>query len=173
MKNFLKSFACVAVMGCVTSLLPTSSAQAQSSQNVTLTVTLVDVLALTVNNATASLAFNSADAYHTGVSDAKSGQLVITSNKPYDLKVKALADLSNGSATIPVNNITVQIDGTDNMGTTTARAIETSEQVLASNAPAAILKSVGLKYSTSGDNPAFLKAASNYTSTLVYSISSL
>lgn len=160
-------------MGTITSLFGASSAQAQSSQNVTLTVTLVDVLALTVNNATATLSFNNAEAYHTGVSDSKAGQLVITSNKPYDLKVKALADLSNGSATIPVSNITVQIDGTDNIGTTTARALDTNEQVLASNAPAAILKSVGLKYTTAADSQAFLKAASSYTSTLVYSISSL
>ncbi|GAB3343068.1 hypothetical protein GCM10027299_58460 [Larkinella ripae] len=170
MKNSVKSFLSIAVLVIGMSAFGMSSASAQASGNVTLTVTLVDVLALTVNNNNVTLTFDSAEDYQDGVSDTKTGQLTVTSNKAYDLKVKANTELINGATSIPVSNVIVQVQNASGMGTTPAKGLSTGDQTIAAGAPAAILRNVDLKYSTAANNTAFLQTQGSYSTTLVYSI---
>ncbi|GAB3921956.1 hypothetical protein [Larkinella terrae] len=173
MKTIFKNLLTIGVLAMIVSVFSASSARAQgSSVNVTLNVTLVDVLAMTVNDNTTTLTFATADDYKNGLNVSKANQLTITSNKPYDLKVKSGTDLVNAStsASIPVSNVTVQVENASGMGTTPALALSSSDQIIANNAPAAILKSVGMKYSTTAGNTAFLSAGGTYSATLLYSI---
>ncbi len=156
----------------VTGLLGICSAQAQTSGNVTLNVTLTDVLALSVTDATVTLNFATATDYQNGLTVLKNNQLTVTSNKAYDLKVKANTDLTFGAATIPVSNVNVRTT-TTGMGTTPTISLSTSDQSVASNATAAIAKAVSLEYSTTGNNQSFATTAGTYSTVLVYSVTAL
>jgi hypothetical protein len=161
--NFLKS---VTVM----SLLSISTSYAQTSGNVTLNVTLTDVLALTVNDNAVALNFATVSDYSTGLTIAKSNQLSVTSNRSYDLRVKANSDLTSGQNTIPVSNVSVRSTTATGMGTTPSVSLSTSDQDVATNANAAIVKTISMEYSTSANNQSFAKAAGTYTTILVYSV---
>ena len=174
MKHLIKRLCLSALqVAAVTSLAGISGAFAQSSGNVTLNVTLTDVLALTVNDQTVAINFATAADYQTGVTVPKNGQLTVTSNRAYDLKVKANSDLTAGSLTIPVSNVSVRSTTASGMGTTPTVSLSTTDQAIASNASAAILKSISLEYSTSSNNQSFARAAGTYTTVLVYSLAAL
>lgn len=157
----------------VACLLGIGSAHAQSSGNVTLNVTLTDVLALSINDATVALNFANATDYQTGLTVQKTGQLTVTSNRAYDLKVKANSDLTFGSNTIPVSNVNVRSTTASDMGTTQTVSLSTADQTVAGNASAAIAKAVSLEYSTGANNQSFAKAAGTYSAVLVYSLVAL
>lgn len=156
-----------------TGIVGICTVKAQTSGNVTLNVVLTDVIALTVNDPTVALNFATATDYQQGLTVAKASHLTVTSNRAYDLKVKANGDLIAGAITIPVSNVKVRSTTTAGMGTVTPISLSTTDQTLAANATAAILKSVSVEYSTVANNEAFAKAAGTYTAVLVYSVVAL
>ncbi len=177
MKTFAKSILSVAALAALGVGLSASSAQAQlTSGQTVLGVTLVDVVAIVVQPA-AALSFATAANYESGVSASYPTHVTVTSNRAYDLKVKALTDLKAPigalGGDIPINNISVQVDGTTGVGTTSTVNLSTSDQTLAASAPGSIAKVIAIKYSTSGNNVAFAKSSGVYTANLVYSITAL
>lgn len=142
---------------------------AQSSGNATMTVNLSDVLQLTVNTNAVNLAFATIANYQNGVTSLVNNQLTITSNRAYDLKVKAgTENLVNGTNTIPVSNVSVQTVGTGNGTPSTVNALSITDQTLATGIPASMSKNISLEYKTAANNEAFLKPAGAYTTTLTY-----
>lgn len=150
----------------------TAKAQVTSGQTV-LGVTLTDVVAIVVQPA-AALAFLTANDYQNGVSATYPTHITVTCNRPYDLKVKALSDLKAPlgilGGDIGINNISVQIEGTSDVGNTSPVHLSLADQTLTTGAPGTIAKVIGLKYFTAGNNIAFARSAGVFTSNLVYSI---
>ncbi|GAB4033936.1 hypothetical protein [Spirosoma gilvum] len=167
----LLSMAAVALLG---SSFGALSAKAQlTSGNAIVTVTLVDVMALAVTEPAVPLTYSSITDYQVGRNISIPLHLTVSSNRPYDIKVKAADDLKNtlnASQTIPISNISVQVDGTTGVGTTSTLNLSTTDQTLASNAPGAMAKIVGVKYSTPANSNDFINTGI-YTATLTYSIS--
>lgn len=177
MKTFAKSLLSAAALTTIGVGLSVSSVQAQvTSGQTVLGVTLVDVVAIVVQPV-AALSFATAANYQDGVSASYPTHLTVTSNRAYDLKVKALTDLKAPvgilGGDIPIGNISVQVDGTTSVGTTSTLNLSTSDQTLAASAPGSIAKVIAIKYSTSGNNAAFARGAGVYTANLVYSITAL
>lgn len=146
------------------------SARAQvTSGDALLQLTLTDVMAIVVQPVV-PLGITSIQEYEGGLNDDVATQLTVSSNRPYDIKVKALGDLTAaiGGATIPIGKLTVTpMAGTQ--GATSAVALTTADQTIIDNAPGAILKVVGINYK-SNDPSAFIQSGL-YTATLTYSIS--
>jgi hypothetical protein len=144
---------------------------AQTTGNVTMTANLTDVLQLTVNTNAVNLNFATVADYNNGVTSAVANQLTVTSNRPYDLKVKTSGtDLVNGSNLIPVSNITAQTTGTGNGTPSVVAALSTTDQTLATSVPASMAKTISMQYSTAAANAAFLKPAGAYVTTLTYTV---
>ncbi|NID10979.1 hypothetical protein [Fibrivirga algicola] len=162
------------VLTALCSLVGANSAHAQlTSGNAIVTLTLVDVMSLAVSVPAVPLTYGTSDDYVTGTNTTITGQLLVNSNRPYDLKVRAAGDLTSGigqsATTIPIGNLTVQAMSVG-LGTTPAVNLSTVDQTIASNAPGAMVKLVDIKYSTPANSQDFIKSGI-YTSTLTYSIS--
>ncbi|UYQ93210.1 hypothetical protein MKQ68_24310 [Chitinophaga horti] len=140
------------------------------AQNATLTVRLVAVLTMTVNETNPTLVFANAADYANGVSVTYPNALTVTSTSAYTIKVKAAtADLTNGSNSIPVSNVKVQPTGTTGIGTPSQVSLSTTDQNIVTSAPAAILKNINLQYSTDANNAAFIgKPAGDYTTQITF-----
>ena len=144
---------------------------AQSTGNATMTANLTDVLQLTVNTNAVNLNFATVAAYNNGVTSAVANQLTVTSNRPYDLKIKTSGtDLVNGTNLIPVSNVSAQTTGTGNGTATPVTALSTTDQSLATAIPASMSKTISMQYSTAAANAAFLKPAGAYVTTLTYTV---
>ena len=149
----------------------TTRLSAQTTGNATMTATLTDVLQITVNTNTVNLAFAAVADYNNGVTSAVANQLTVTSNRPYDLKIKTSGtDLVNGANLIPVSNISAQTTGTGNGTPSTVSALSITDQTLALAIPASMSKTISMQYSTAAANAAFLKPAGAYVTTLTYTV---
>ena len=149
----------------------TTQLLAQSTGNATMTANLTDVLQLTVNTNAVNLNFATVADYNNGVTSAVANQLTVTSNRPYDLKIKTSGtDLVNGTNLIPVSNISAQTTGTGNGTATPVAALSTTDQTLAAAIPASMSKTISMQYSTAAANAAFLKPAGAYVTTLTYTV---
>ena len=149
----------------------TTQLLAQTTGNATMTANLTDVLQLTVNTSAVNLNFATVADYNNGVTSAVANQLTVTSNRPYDLKIKTSgANLVNGTNLIPVSNITAQTTGTGNGTATPVTALSITDQTLASAVPASMSKAISMQYSTAAANSAFLKPAGAYVTTLTYTV---
>ena len=148
------------------------SALGQTTGTATLNVTLVDVLQLTVNTASATLNFNTSADYTNGVTSTVANQLSVFSSRPYGLQVRASATtLTNaGSNSIPVSNISVVPTGTTGIGTTTTRALSNTDQTFVSSAPATLGKNISMQYATAAGNTAFLLPGGTFSATLTFTI---
>ena len=167
----IQSFRRCAALALLTVGLGTSPLLAQSTGNATMTTNLTDVLQLTVNTNAVNLNFATVADYNNGVTSAVANQLTVTSNRPYDLKIKTSGtDLVNGTNTIPVSNVTAQTTGTGNGTATPVAALSTTDQTLASAIPASMSKTISMQYSTAAANVAFLKPAGAYVTTLTYTV---
>lgn len=144
----------------------------QTTGTATLNVTLVDVLQLTVNTASATLNFATSANYTNGVTTTVSNQLSVFSSRPYGLQVRASSTtLSNaGSYSIPVNNISIAPTGTTGIGTTSTLSLSNTDQTFASVAPATLGKNISMQYSTAAGNTAFLIPGGTFSSTLTFTI---
>ncbi|MEZ0542528.1 hypothetical protein [Fibrella arboris] len=174
MKKFNKIIASVAALAALSSGVGASSAHAQlTSGNAIVTLTLVDVMALVVSVPAVPLTYGSVTDFIDGRNVTIPLQLLVSSNRPYDLKVRADGDLTSGlgqsATTIPIGNITVQAMS-GGLGTTPAVNLSTSDQTFVSNAPGAMAKTVDMKYSTPANSQDFVKTGI-YTATITYSIS--
>ncbi len=181
MKNFSKRLlkvVCLFTTTLLFSVFFTSKAQAQATATgtATLNVTLVDVLVLTVNNQTVNLNFTGATSYQTGVTAALTGQLTVTSNRAFSLKIRAAGNLSSSDAgntdVIPVNKISVSVANAAAIGGTASTvALSNADQSLIAGAPAGIAKSFNMQYQTPANDSDFAKRAGTYTTTLTYTAS--
>ncbi|RAJ04103.1 hypothetical protein LX64_02981 [Chitinophaga skermanii] len=172
MKN-LKSCVAIAICGLLLSFSQKSSAQ--TTANTTLTVILNPVLVMTLSATPPTLTFATANDYANGVSATYANAITVTSTANYSITVKtSSADLANGANTIPVSNVNVAVSGTTGVGTTGSGALSTTDLAIVTNAPAAIAKGIGLTYSTTAGNPAFVgKPSGNYTTTLTFTATAL
>ncbi len=151
--------------------LGTTPLLAQTTGNATLTANLTDVLQLTINTNAVNLNFATVADYNNGVTSAVNNQLTVTSNRPYDLKIKTSgADLVNGSNTIPVSNVTAQTTGTGNGSPSVVSALSTTDQTLAAAVPPSMSKTISMQYSTAAANAAFLKPAGAYVTTMTFTV---
>lgn len=149
----------------------TTRLSAQTTGNATLTTNLTDVLQLTINTNAVNLNFATVADYTNGVTSAVNNQLTVTSNRPYDLKIKTSgADLVNGGNTIPVLNVTAQTTGTGNGTPSVVAGLSITDQTLATAIPASMAKPISMQYSTSAGNTAFLKPAGAYVTTLTFTV---
>lgn len=176
MKTYYKSVLPVAALIVAGLGLSASSAQAQlTSGNTIVTVTVVDILALTVAVPAVPIAMGSLSEFQSGSGFTAPAQLVASSNRPYDVKVKSDGDLvgtltATGSS-IPISNILVQTSPTAANTFGATLNLSAADQVLISNAPAAMIKTYDVKYSTAANNSAFYVKGGAYVATLTYSIS--
>lgn len=148
-----------------------TSAQAQTTGTSTMNITVKDVLQLTVNTKTVDLVFATPEDFNKGVSATVNNQLMVTSNRPYDLSVKTAGDLTDGTNKIPVSNISAQPVGQGIGSAKLVSALSTTDQVLASDVPPSMSKPITMQYSTAAKNEAFLVPASTYTTTMTFTVS--
>lgn len=142
-------------------------------QDVTLTVRLNEAIGLEVLKTATLLEFLTAADYQNGVSKTEANALRVTSTRAYDLKVKSrTANLTHsGGSTIDIGNVNVETPTI--LSTNNVITISTADKTIATG-PAAIKKSIDIKYSTNADNTAFIgKPDGDYTAALVYSIVTL
>ncbi|UFH57004.1 hypothetical protein [Spirosoma sp. KNUC1025] len=174
MKFLSKVFVSALVVGVVG--LGARPAQAQiTSGNAVVTVTVVDVLALVVAVPAVPLAIGTVTEFQNGATFLAPAQLIASSNRPFDIKVKSDGDLqgiltATGSS-IPINNIMVQAAPTLTSSYTSQMSLSAADQALISNSPAAMAKIFDVKYSTAANNQAFYVKGGAYLATLTYSIS--
>lgn len=173
MKKFTKAFAVAVGMAVVG--LGSGPAHAQlTSGNAVVTVTVVDILALVVAVPAVPLSIGTLTDYSSGTSFTAPAQLVASSNRPYDIKVRSNGDLEGAltasGSSIGINNIIVQAAPTLTTSYTSQMNLSAADQVLVSNAPAAMAKIYDVKYSTAANNPAFYVKGGDYLATLTYSI---
>ncbi|MBO0951155.1 hypothetical protein [Fibrella forsythiae] len=174
MKKLDKMMIAIAALTALCSGFGATSAQAQlTSGNALVTLTLVDVMAIVVTEPAVALTYGLETDYINGRNVTIPLHLTVSSNRPYDLKVRADGDLTSGlgqsAVKIPIGNVTVQAMSAG-LGTTPAVSLSTSDQTFVSNAPGAMAKTVSVKYSTPANSQDFIKTGV-YTSTLTYSIS--
>ena len=149
----------------------TTQLLAQTTGNATMTANLTDVLQLTVNTNAVNLNFATVADYNNGVTSAVANQLTVTSNRPYDLKIKTSGtDLTFGTNLIPVSNVTAQTTGTGNGTPSVVSALSTTDQTLASAVPASMSKAISMQYSTAAANSAFLKPSGAYVTTMTFTV---
>ena len=151
----------------------------QTSDNVTLNVTLAQVQSISVNTAqkTVTLAFQSASDYQYGVSSTQVDHLNVSSTTSFQVKVMASGDLSNGTDEIPVSTITVT--PTVNSGysgpaeeTLTGTSLSTSDQgIINSGTNGTVETHYDVEYKASGGENYINKSAGTYTTTVTYTIS--
>ena len=152
-----------------------SSAHAQlTSGNTIMTVTVVDVLALTVAVPAVPIGMGSLTEFQSGSGFTAPAQLIASSNQPYDVKVRSNGDLVGtlmaAGSSIPISNIMVQTSPTAAGTFGSALSLSSTDQVLISNAPAGMVKTYDVKYSTAANNAAFYVKGGAYVATLTYSI---
>lgn len=169
-QKFLSLIALIAL------LVLAAPAKAQTTGNVTLNVTLVDIVTLTVNaNNTVDFNLNSASSYASDQTQTQTSQLTITANRPFDLAVKSNgANLAFGANTIPLS--VVKVESTNaNLGsaTLTQATLTTANQTIIDEAPAAVARNIDLKYTllTNTNLSDFNKPAGTYTAQLEYTAS--
>jgi hypothetical protein len=152
-----------------------SSAHAQLNSGTTIvTVTVVDILALTVSVPAVPISMGTLTEYQSGSGFTAPAQLVASSNQPYDVKVKSNGDLvgtlTAAGSSIPISNIMVQSSPTTAGTFGTAVNLSSTDQVLISNAAAGMAKTYDVKYSTAANNAAFYVKGGAYAATLTYSL---
>lgn len=176
MKTSFKTIVSTVLFSSIGLCLNAPSANAQvTSGNAVVTVTVVDVLALVVAVPAVPIGMGSLTEFQNGSGFTAPAQLVASSNRPYDIKVKSDGDLQGlltaSGSSIPISSIAVQAAPTATATYTSALNLSAADQVLISNAPSAMAKVYDVKYSTSGNNPAFYVKGGAYVATLTYSIS--
>ncbi len=122
------------------------------------TVTLVDILAIAVTVPAVPITFTTVADYQNGKSVNIPLHVTVSSNRAYDLKVKANSELTSlvvGTPAIPINNISVQVT-TPSLNAAAAQPLSTSDITLTSSSPAAMAKAIDVTYSTAPSNSAFL-----------------
>lgn len=164
----------MAVLLCLVMGIGMTRLLAQTVGSATLTISLSDVLQLTVNTNAVNLNFATAANYNNGVSSTVSNQLTVTSNRAYDLSVRAATpDLVNGINVIPIGNVAVQTVNLVGGSPKVISALTTTNQTLATGLPATTSSSVNIQYSTAAGNTAFLKPAGAYVTTLTFTVVAL
>ena len=174
MKKLSQFILSVALLAGVSSV--SQSVQAQTTvngiTNAAITLTLVDLLVINVNIPAVPLVFATEENYKQGVNITIPAHVLVSSNRPYNLKVKANDDLKFGANTIPINNVLVQVVSTG-MGTTPKVPLQSGQDVtVASAAPASMAKLIDVNYSTVPGSSSFVNTGV-YLTTLTYSATSL
>ena len=146
------------------------TASAQVDQTAELNVTIKDVITFVLDDVNPSLTFDEASDFIDGVSTSSENAATVTASGAYSVSVKAeknhLEDVAGNK--IKVGSIAVQATGSD-LGTTDKISLKPSAQTIISAAPAAIKKTFGLTYSTTGNDTEFIgKPAGDYKVKLTY-----
>lgn len=156
-------------------LLFTVNANAQSasnSGNVTLNLDLRNVVEFKVNTSSTTLLFDTYAKYNSGVTKQEASQFEVSSNQPYDLKVKTsganFVGTGTNTQTIPVADVNVKIINTTDGGTQAARDLSTSNQDLSTGATVALNRAYSIEYFAKG-GASFLVKADIYSTTVTYS----
>jgi hypothetical protein len=139
----------------------------------TLNVTVADMQAFTMNDATTTLNLNSISGYQ-GITQAQPNHMTVSSTSPWSISVVAASsNLSNGSNTIPVNYISIGNVSGQTLLTNTI--LSSGSQTITSSRPPAINQSVGVNYTISAANAQQLinKPSGTYSTTLTYTLSAL
>ncbi|UAY55390.1 hypothetical protein [Arachidicoccus terrestris] len=155
------------------------STQAQSTANVTLNVVLQNAASIVINGANnvATLTYAAPADYTNGVSLDQAAALTTISNQPYSVTVYASGELTNGTNTIPVGDVTVTPSlasaNTDITLTGVAIPVGTASaaNIIVSTAGTAS-QDFNLNYSTEAAPTAdFInKPTGTYTTTLTYTL---
>ena len=176
-----KTFRTIGSAVIVTALILTATkinAQTVSVTQAVVTTTLVDVLAIAVTQPAIPLTFTTVDDYQQGKNIVIPAHVTVSSNRPYDLKVKALGDLVNStpivtSPDISIENLFVQVTGNTSGLSTNAAAkqklIANTDVTLTNSSPAAMADAIQVTYSTDPGNRKFINTGV-YTANLSYSV---
>jgi spore coat protein U-like protein len=134
------------------------SSEKASAQSTVLNVKINPVIALSVNQASTDLEFNTHQDYVNGVSKVQTGHLTVTSTTPYHINVKAGGATLNGTeGSIPVSSIKIEPEaGQAGIGTLAQTALSASGNNIITAAQPAIAKNINIKYSTVGGDTNFI-----------------
>lgn len=151
-------------------------AQTVSAVPAVITTTLVDVLAISVTQPAVPLVFATAADYQNGVSVPVPAHVTVSSNRPYDLKVQAVGDLTTAGQTprtIPIGNVFVQVTANTaplaSINAAARQALSNSIITLTNSSDAAMADAITVTYSTDPGNRNFMNTGV-YTANLTYSV---
>ncbi|MEC5145307.1 hypothetical protein [Chitinophaga sp. 212800010-3] len=154
-----------------------STIEAQNATATTnLNVILADVVNIEIADANVNLNFTTAANYRDGVSVTKPAHLKVSSNRKYQVSVKAASGQLTGpaSSTIPVNTIKVEATGTlpsdIDASATVGKNLSATDQVIIKRNVPAVQDTYDIKYTASGGNDYVGKASGTYTTVLTYTI---
>ncbi|GAB3891612.1 hypothetical protein [Spirosoma agri] len=170
MLNSIKKGAVLAAIA-LCGLSANTHAQTNSLTPAVVTVTLVDILAVAVSTPAIPIVFATVADYQNGKTIPMPLHVIVSSNRPYDLKVKSAGDLTSAlpnTPAIPINNVSVQVT-TPGMNAAAAQALSTSDVTLTTSSPAAMARAIDVTYSTAAGNSAFVNTGV-YTANLTYSV---
>ena len=166
----------------------TTGAMAQDINTATTTVniTLVDVISIHdgADNSAAigglvALNFTAAEHYIEGRNAVVPNSLKVTSTTNFHIKVKANGAnfIGTGTANIPVDVMTIQVDGGTMVGNATPVVLSTTDQTLVTNATPGSALTLDLDYTIpaikSSSSDILGKPAGTYTQTVTYTATSL
>jgi len=141
------------------------------SKDVTLNLDLRNIVEFVVNKNTSTIVFDTYDKYVNGTNTPEADQLSVSSNKAFDMAVKAASatfDEAGNTQTIPAADVSVEV--TAGGGTkAAAQSLSTSNKDILTNAPAVLGEKYSIKYSATGGND-FLVKAGTYTNILTYTV---
>lgn len=166
-------------------VLGTNTVQAQNTTaTTTVNIVLSDVISIdagsvAIGNAV-NFAYATAAAYNADQTITKDNSLIVTSTKPFNVKVKAGGtDFKNGTNLIPVNVLTIKAAAAAGTmgGTKSAVVLTASDQTLVSNAPLGSALTLNLDYTIpkakSSSADILGKPAGTYTQTVTYTATAL
>lgn len=157
----------------------TNNAQAQNTGTTTVNLILSDVISLETSSANVNFVYDSAEAYNTDQEHTVEDNIKVTSNKNFDISVKANgANFTAGTNSIPVDvlDITAVAGGTMG-GTPTTVNLSTTDQNINTNAELGSELTLDVNYkipATKSSSPAILgKPAASYTQEVIYTATAL
>jgi len=180
-KPKIKFYTVVLAIAMLTGIQASYAEGDQTSDNVTLNVTLEQVQSISVNTnqKTVNLVFQSASDYQDGVSSTQVDHLNVSSTTSFQVKVTALGDLSNSTSgdAIPVSTITVTPTVSSGYSgpaeeTLTGTSLSTSDQgIINSGTNGTVETHYDVEYKASGGENYINKSVGTYTTTVTYTIS--
>lgn len=163
------------------------NAQAQNhTATTTINIILADVISIhdgAENSAAIGgqvvLNFETAEHYNEGINAVVPNSLTVTSTTDFHIKVKANGTSFEGAGTesIPVDVMTIQVDGGTMGGIATPVELSTTDQTLVTNAPLGSTLTLDLDYripaAKSSSSDILGKPAGTYTQTVTYTATTI
>jgi hypothetical protein len=158
-------------------VLGIQAAHAQTSDEVTLNVTLVATQSISVNatQETVTLTFDDATDYQNGVTSEQASHLAVSSTGLFQVKVNTSTEnLVYETNNIPVSTVTVTpayASGTDPDATATGVSLSTTATTILDSDDGTAQAFYNVTYFASGGADYINKSAGTYTTTVTYTIS--